>query len=152
MCRYVKIKIAIFHSVEIYNEIKSTSKMPLECLMGKYNKILFWGVLLISNFWKKIPKHLKTYLILIRSSKGVSDLKACLIFLSSMLCIKNGRENSNVQNFLPDLHNDPSMFFKSLGPLKSLNFDWNLKLYKWLDSTSGGMSFFFRRLILSSTE
>ena len=27
----------------------------------------------------------------------------------------NGQENSNVHNFLPDLHNNPSTFYKSLG-------------------------------------
>ena len=42
-------------------------------------------------------------------------MRGCLIFLSSMSFKTNGRENSNVHAFLPDLHNIPSTFLKSLG-------------------------------------
>ena len=47
--------------------------------------------------------------------KHLNLLSSCLIFLSSMSVKTNGRENSNVHNFLTELHNNLSMFLKSLG-------------------------------------
>ena len=41
-------------------------------------------------------------------------MKGCLIFYSSISLKTNERENSNVHNFLPDLHNNPSKFLKSV--------------------------------------
>ena len=38
-------------------------------------------------------------------------LRGCLVFLSSMSFKTNGWENSNVYNFLPDLHNILTLFF-----------------------------------------
>ena len=43
------------------------------------------------------------------------------IFLSSMLLKTNGRENSNVHNFLLDLHNNPSTSFKYLEAFNKKN-------------------------------
>ena len=73
----------------------------------------------------------------------------CLIFLGSMSFKTNGRENSNVHSFLPDLHNNSSTFLKFFGTLSTINIyysdlrkymDWSLNLatimscfpFKWL--------------------
>ena len=67
-------------------------------------------------------------------------LSGCLIFLWSFSFKTNGRENSNVHIFLPDLHKYPSMFFWILWTLQYVNVSttdprplsiWNAWLPWW---------------------
>ena len=46
---------------------------------------------------------------------GIAVCSYHLNVFESMSILKNGQENSNVQKFLQDLHNNPTTFFKSLG-------------------------------------
>jgi hypothetical protein len=46
-------------------------------------------------------------------------MRGCLIFLSSISFKTTGQENSDVYNFLPDLHNNSFTFLKSLGLYKN---------------------------------
>ena len=97
---------------------------------------------------------------------GLNIFEILLEFFIIMSFKTNGRENSNVHNFLPDLSNDPSTFYKFLGllsgetrilgrkiPLKDRYHATILytRIYKEFDSAqyiifSSLVSFFWRSL------